>query len=180
MGLVVALESEPGVAIAGDARVTEDGTVRSEERRRVFDFGTVGVGAVGDGGALDQFQHRFGTALRSREFEVEQGPDIEGVARIAARQAEHASVDAAVAARDADGTPRLREVGAAGEILDGPAVALGGGTAPALGRLESVSPTGIDDLVAAVRDVVGTVAQRDADVGGDVEVWTLPADAGGT
>ena len=55
-----------------------------------------------------------------------------------------------------------------------------GGTAPALGRLESVSPTGIDDLVAAVRDVVGTVAQRDADVGGDVEVWTLPADAGGT
>ncbi|PSQ37655.1 hypothetical protein BRD08_02055 [Halobacteriales archaeon SW_10_66_29] len=126
MGLVVALESEPGVAIAGDARVTEDGTIRSEERRRVFDFGTVGVGAVGDGGALDQFQHRFGTALRSQEFEIEQGPDIEGVARIAARQAEHASVD------------------------------------------------------AAVRDVVGTVAQRDADVGGDVEVWTLPADAGGT
>lgn len=177
MGTVVALESESGVAIAGDSRATDGSVVRADQRRRVFDFGEIGVGVVGDGNGIEEFRHRFGAALRSREFETERQPGIERVARIGARQAQHANVDAAVAARDSDGTPRLREVRAEGEVLDGPAVALGGGKPAALGRLDAVSASGIDELAAAARDVIETVTERDAGTGGGVETWTLADDA---
>jgi proteasome beta subunit len=176
MGTVVALETECGVAIAGDTRSSRNGTVESGERRRVFDFGTVGVGVVGDGSAIEQFQHRFGATLRSREFETGREPTIETAAGVGAHQAEHANVDAAVAARDADGTPRLREVRADGAVLDGPRVALGSGATVALGRLNSTAPSGVDELAAAVRTAVAAASERDAQTGDDVDVWTLSDD----
>lgn len=174
MGTVVALEAEPGVAIAGDTRASDSGTVHSDEYRRIFDFGRVGAGVVGGGSAIEQFQHRFGSELRSHEFETERTPTIDRAAQIGAQQAEHAGVGAAVAARDPAGTPRLREIRADGEVLDGPVVALGDGEPVALGRLDSVSPSGLDDLVSAVVDAVEIAIERDAETGGEVDVWTLP------
>lgn len=174
MGTVVAVEADAGAVVAGDRRATEGGVVSSDEFRRVFDVEGVGVGVAGDPGAVQSFRRQFEAAVRDREFETDDHPDVEAVARIAARTAEEAAVDAVVAARDDAGVPRIRQVDADGSVLTGPAVALGSGAQFALGQLESISPTGdVEDLAETARSVVESAMERDADTGGDVDVWTL-------
>jgi proteasome beta subunit len=176
MSTVVAIRSEAGVAIAGDTQTSNDGVVSSDGLRRVFDIRGVGAGVVGETDAIQEFERQFEAALRDREFETSDGLEIESVARIAAREAENADVTTIVAARDSEGTPRIREVHTDGSILEESTIAIGTGAALALGQLEATRlGNDIDDLTAAVRDVIAVVIERDVDTGGDIVVWTLPA-----
>jgi len=173
MGTVIAFEADGGVAIAGDTRTTAGGTVTGEVQR-VFDLEEVGAGAAGDSGSVQAFGRGLDAALRERAFERDGplGPDE--LARAAAEVAEDVGVEAVVATRDADGVARVRQVGPDGSVLEGPVVALGSGAGLALGRLEAM---GLDvdagALAATARDVLETVAARDAGTGEDVDVWTL-------
>ncbi|RAW44615.1 hypothetical protein DQW50_13360 [Halorubrum sp. 48-1-W] len=102
MSTVVAIETPTGVAIVGDTRVVDGGTVSSDRFQRVFDLGGVGIGIAGKSAAVQEFYRSFEVALRDRGLEISDTPDIDAVARIAARETEKASVDAVVGARDAD------------------------------------------------------------------------------
>ena len=178
MSTVVAVETPTGVAIAGDTLVSDGEAVSSDGFQRVFDVRGVGVGAVGETGAVQQFRQRFDVALQDREFEGEDPSDIDAVARIAAREAERVDVDVVVGARDADGAASLRQVGSDGRVLDNSEIALGTGSAVALGLLEALDAgEAANDPTAAVRDVLETVMERDANTGGEVDVWTLGNEA---
>ena len=176
MGTVVAIESDGGVAIAGDTSAVTDGTVRSESVDRLFEFDSMGAGAVGDPGAIQEFGRELDAELRHRELEAGSA-GIEELARIAERQARSAGVDAVVAARDDEGIARLREIGAERGVLSTSTAAIGSGAPVALGQLEAVqSGLDLDEAATKVRDIVRAVAERDAETGGDVEVWTLASD----
>jgi len=174
MGTVVAIETETGVAIAGDGLVVDDDTVTGEGGRRVFEFDSVGVAAVGDPGDVQEFGRQLESAVRSRELERGESIDVESLARIAARQAGDANVEAVVGARDGDGVARIREVGSDGRVLENDRVALGSGAEIALGRLESIGDDReAGDVATTVREVLETVVARDAGTGGEVVVWSL-------
>lgn len=174
MSTVIAVETPTGVAIAGDTQVVDGETVSSNQFPRVFDLGGVGVGVVGESGAIQQFRRLFEVALQDRGLESGNTLDIDTVARIAARETQRAGVDAVVGARDADGTARLREVGADGRVLDSGEVALGTGSVVALGLLEALgTDEAANDPAVAVRNILETVLERDVDTGGEVDVWTL-------
>lgn len=85
-----------------------------------------------------------------------------------------------MAAHDADGIVRLREVGAEGQIFESTTVALGDGAELAAGQLETIDQAlDIDETATAVADIIEVVAERDTTTGGDVDVWSL-ANAPGT
>lgn len=184
MGTVVAIATETRVAIAADSLAVDGDTVTGEGVGRVFEFDSVGGGAVGDPGDVQEFQRQLESAVQSRELERGKPVDVDSLARIAARQASNANVDAVVGARDADGVARVREVGSDGRVMENDRVALGTGAQVALGRLESFG----DDLEAGAvaetaREVLETVADRDTKTGGEIVVWSLDdasdADEGG-
>src|SRR6056297_282301 len=100
MGTVVAVEADAGVALAGDTRESQEGIVASDRFRRVFDHDGVGVGVAGQAGDVGSFRRAFEAALRERAFEAPDDPDVDTVARIAARTASEAGVDVAVAGSD--------------------------------------------------------------------------------
>jgi proteasome beta subunit len=174
MSTVVAIETPTGVAIAGDTRLVDGDAVSSDRFRRVFGLRDVGVGVMGESGAVGEFRRRFEAELRERGLRSGNAPDIDAVARIAARETEESGVDAAVGARGDDGTAGLREVASDGRVLEGGTVALGSGREVALGLLEALDA---DDAAAdpadAVRNVLETVMERDAETGGEVNVWVL-------
>ena len=174
MGTIVALESQEGVVIAGDSQTTTGRTVTSQNVQRLFDFDTVGAGVVGATGDIQEFRRHFESELRELRIDKERDLEIGKVARVAARQAETAKVDAVVAARDADGTARLREVGSDGRVLENSTAALGSGAEVAYGRLETVDlAVSLTDATSTASDIVTTAVARDSESGGDVEVWSL-------
>lgn len=174
MGTVVAFEFRDGVVIAGDTRAVSDSTVTGERVQRIFDFDTVGAGAVGATGDLQAFRRGLEKDLRTERMEAGDDPGIEKLARIAARHADSEAVEAVVAARDADGSARLREVDAEGGVLESPTIALGAGAEIAYGQLETVdTDVGLEDAEASAADIVAVVQRRDAHSGGDVDVWSL-------
>lgn len=174
MSTIVAIETPSGVAIAGDTRVVDDGTVSSDQFQRVFDLKGVGVGVAGEPAAIQEFWRSFEVALRDRGLESGDAPDVDAVARITAREAEKAGVDAVVGARDADGAASLREVSGGGRVLEADAVALGSGRQVALGVLEALdTEKAASDPERAVRNALETVRTQDADTGGEIDVWTL-------
>jgi len=85
MSTVVAVETPTGIAIAGDTQVVDGESVSSDQFQRVFDVRGVGVGVVGESGAVQQFRQWFDVALQDRGFEGDDTIDIDAVARIAAR-----------------------------------------------------------------------------------------------
>lgn len=175
MGTIVAVETDGGVAIAGDSRTTRDGTVASEAAGSVFDFGEVGAGAVGDQGDVDELRRRLDVELDETERDRE--VTIEVLATIAADVAEDTGVEAVVACRDDDGTARAKQVDPDGGILPGPVFALGSGAQVALGMLESADrDRELGSTEAFVRDVMESVAERDADTGSNVDLWSLASE----
>ncbi|WP_123623576.1 20S proteasome subunit A/B [Halorubrum sp. CSM-61] len=174
MSTVVAIETPTGVAIAGDTRLVDGDAVSSDQFRRVFGLKGVGVGVVGESGAVQQFRRQFEVKLRDRGLRSEKTPDIDVIARIAAREAEDAGVDAVIGARDDDGTATLREVASDGRVLEGGEVALGSGREIAIGLLEALdADEAANDPAAAVRNTLETVTERDVNTGGEINVWTL-------
>lgn len=177
MGTVVGIESDGGAVVAGDTRVAEDGSVTSEGGRRVFDLGDVGAGATGDPGDVQAFGRRLDAALREREHDADDAVEVDVVARIASTVAEETGVEAVVAARDGEGVARVRRVGPDGGVLEGPTVALGSGAAVALGRLAAADlAVDVAATEALAREILAAVAQRDAETGSDLDVWTLAND----
>ncbi len=180
MGTVVAIETTGGAAIAGDELATRGGTVTGGGADRVFEFDGAGAGAVGDESDVDEFRRRLDAELREKRMDRDREVDVDLLARIAAAVAEDVGVDAVVAARDDDGAARIRQVDADGGVLPGPVVALGSGAPVALGRLEAADRDldlrATEDLLA---ETLATVAERDADTGGDVDRWSLPSESAG-
>lgn len=177
MGTVVAFESRDGVVIAGDTRAVSESTVTGEHVQRVFDVDDVGVGAVGEQADVQAFRRAFERELRTERVEGGGDLGVEKLGRIAARHADAEGVAAVVAARDADGSARLREVDPDGGALESPSVALGDGAEIAYGQLETLdTDVALEDAEASAADVLAAVQRRDAHSGGDVDVWSL-ADA---
>jgi len=167
MSTVVAVETPTGIAIAGDTQVVDGESVSSDQFQRVFDVRGVGVGVVGESGAVQQFRQWFDVALQDRGFEGDDTIDIDAVARIAARETERAGVDAVVGAHDDDGAASLRQIASDGRVLDSGVAALGTGSAVALGLLEALDmDEAANDPATAVRNVLETVMERDVDTGG--------------
>lgn len=177
MGTVVAIEATGGVAIGADTAATEGGTVRSENVQRIFEFDSMAAAAAGTTSAIQTFGRRLEAELRTQEIEQDGEIGIERLARIAAREAQEAGVDAAVAGRDAEGTARLREVRADGSVLENETIALGSGATVAIGQLDSLDlELDAGEAGAAVRDIVRSTMERDAETGGSVDVWTMAND----
>lgn len=173
MGTVVAIESDNVVAIAGDTRTVDGGTVTGTATR-VFALDTAAVGVVGKQGDVQAFERRVESELDEQRLKRGEDLEIDEVARIAARHAEAAAVDAVISAMDREGTARLRQVGSDGRVLDDDRVALGSGAQVAYGQLEGLGS--VDDPADAARAVVETVIERDTATGGDVDVLTVGGD----
>lgn len=181
MSTVVAIASDSGVAIAGDTRRVEDRTVTSGRLGRVYDFGGAGAGVVGEPTGIQAFGRQLESELRTWRLEREYEIEIDALARIVSRLAGETDVEAAVGARDADGTARLGGVSADNRVLEGPVIALGSGTETALGKLETVDPgPGIDDIASTARSVVRTAVESDVASGGTIDVWSLDNDGATT
>jgi len=71
-GIVLALESDGKVVIAGDTQASKNGIVSSKRIQRVFDFGSIGAGVVGEINEIQQFRDQLEDALKSREFETDE------------------------------------------------------------------------------------------------------------
>ncbi|WP_255191795.1 hypothetical protein [Natronobeatus ordinarius] len=177
MGTIVAVETDAGVVIAGDRRVTHGGIVTGDSATRVFDLDGIGAAAVGEAGAVDAFRRRLEAELEAAEFERRRELTVEVLGRIAARVAEAADVEAVVATRDDEGIARIRQVGADGSVLSNPVAALGSGAEPALGVLEEADRNrDLESTEALVRDVLEAVAERDPDTGEKIDSWSLASD----
>jgi len=174
MSTIIGVEMDRGVAVAADRAATTDGTV-SGSVDRVFEFEAAGAAAVGDPGDVAAFGRELRAEIDGERVERGRSMDIERLGRIASRIAADAGVEAVVAARDGDGVARLRSVDAGGAVLADRVAAFGTGAQVALGALES-GGGGADAPADRVRDVMGTVADRDGDTGSEIDVWTLKHD----
>lgn len=175
MSTVIALASDGGVAIAGDKRASDDGTVTSRNVDRVFRVEGSGVGAVGRPADVQRFRRELEAELRQIRLTTDDEVDIDKRARIAGRLADRSDVTAVIGGYDADGVARLREIRPDGGIFEQSAVALGDGAELAAGQLETVEPdSDIDALETTVTEILDRVATRDATTGDEFDVWSLP------
>lgn len=177
MATIVGIEAEGGAVLAGDRLLAQGGTVSSERKRHVFDFGGVGAAAVGDSGDVDAFRRRLESEIESYETEHGGPMDVTRLANVASDVAGAEGVEAVVAGRDDDGNPHVRGVGADGGVLTDAALAFGSGSQLALGVLES-SEGGLD-LDAAerlARDAIDAAADRDTATGAEVDTYRLEED----
>jgi proteasome beta subunit len=178
MATIVGIECTDGVLLAGDRTLVEEGTVRSTDKRHVFELGDVGVAVAGSAAAIDSFERELDAELR--RYRTDQSEvRIDPLARITSNLAASTGASAIVAAPDEEGVPRLRSVGDDGSILDDDWAALGTGQSLALGQLEAaaeeLSLEAADDLVD---EIFEALAERDTDTGDDVDRFRLHADAG--
>lgn len=173
MSTIVGVESDGAVALAADRGNVTDGT-KTGSVDRLFEFETAAAVAVGDPGSVDSFGRRLEAELDRERLERDRDVDVDRLVRMAADIASEENVEAIVAARDGDGAAALRSVDSHGAVLDDTVAAFGSGTQVALGILESETfddePAGLEDHV---REVLATVAERDAETGEDIDSWSL-------
>ena len=176
MATVLGIRCAEGAVLAGDRRATGDDTVTSDEVRRVFDYDDAGAAVVGDVGAIEEFDRRFGTEIEDDGTDPdrpEKPPHIDRIARIASDLTGELGLDGLVVGRDSDGEVGLREVGSDGLVLASDVTALGTGASVAFGPLEGVgvdADRGLDDVETLARETLSIVAQRDPDTGTDIDV----------
>jgi proteasome beta subunit len=174
MSTVIGVACTDGVLLAGDRVVAADGRIRSRERRHVFDFGSVGVAAVGRD--VDGFADRLDADLRS--YRMDRGTvGIGPLSRIAADLAAEFDAAGVLAARDDHGRPRLRSVGEDGSLTDDALAAFGDGAPVVLGALEAgYDPDASLDAVATlVDDAFAAAAERDGGTGTELDRYRLSA-----
>lgn len=172
MGTIVGIRVAEGVVLAGDRRTMDGPVVRSDADQRVFDYGEVGVAAIGEPGAVDEFDRLVEAEFRTEGLEEEL--TITKAARIAASVAETANVDAVVGAHDDEAVAHLREVRRDGSTLETELTAMGSGAEIALGRLEGAAgDLDLDGAESLVREAFEAVAERDAETGEEIDVWRL-------
>ena len=180
MATIVGIEADGGSAIAGDRLLTRGGTVESEDKRHVFDFGEVGAAAVGESGGIDEFRRRLETEVQSHETEHGEAMGLTRLASVASDIAADQSVEALVVGREDDGVASVRGIGSDGSILSDDVMAFGSGAQVAIGVLEGRDDgITLDDAEQLARDAVETAADRDTGTGADVDTYQL-TDADGT
>lgn len=174
MSTILGIESDAGVVLAADrASVGSDGTVRGTVDR-VFDFDGAGAAAVGDPGDVESFERRLRAELDRDRIERDRRAGIDRLARVASRIASEEGVEALVAARDDDGTARLRAIDVDGAVLADSFAAFGSGASLALGRLEGTTPEkGSATPEQRAREVLSAVAERDPETGEETDAWVL-------
>jgi proteasome beta subunit len=176
MATIVGIECADGVLLAGDRTLTTDGTVRSTDKRHVFDYGAVGAAAAGEAGALDTFSRELAAEIREYRTERSVPVRIDPLARMASSLSASTGTEALVAAPDAGGAPRLRVVYADGSVVDDDRGALGSGAALALGQLDAAGEVTLAGAADLVDDLFAAVAERDPGTGTDVDVYRLAAE----
>ena len=168
MATIAGVDCADGAILAGDRQVVSGGTVTGE-RRHVFDLDGVGAAAVG--GDVDEFRRRLDAEVR--EYRTDRGePTLEALARIAARVAEGAGVEALVAARDEDGRAGLRAI-ADGGVLDDDVAAFGSGAQVVIGSVEGAGSEPLDEAESRLRGAFSAAAERDSGTGEEVDVLRL-------
>jgi proteasome beta subunit len=179
MGTVVGIRLANGVAIAADRRATDGNTVRSDDLEKLFTFDAAGAVATGSASAIQEFGRRLDDELRQLRNRQNRDPRIPALERIASDLAGETGVEVIVAARDVEGTASLRAIGAEGGSTGDDVLARGSGAGLALGQLEAIDPGAeVEDALGVLEDLFESVAERDAETGSEVDVWTF-ADADG-
>jgi proteasome beta subunit len=177
MATIVGIEVDGGAAIAGDQLLTEDGTVRSGSKERVFDLGEVGAAAVGDSSDIDEFRRRLEAEVRDYETQHGDPMELTRLANIASDIADDEGVEAIVAGRDDREVARIRGVDADGGVTTDAIVAKGSGAQFTLGVLESADRAiSLDSAGDLLRDAIDTTADRDTATGEDVDTYRLDSD----
>lgn len=178
MATIVGVEVDGGAVIAGDRRLTGDGTVRSESKRHVFDFGTVGAAAVGDSGGIDEFERRLRSEVQSHETEHGDPMNLTRLANVAADIAAAETVEAIVTALD-DDVAKIRGIASDGSVLTDATAAFGSGAQTAVGVLDGANRNqSLDAGEDLLRDALDAAADRDTGTGAEYDVYRL-ADGGG-
>ncbi|WP_276302407.1 20S proteasome subunit A/B [Halorussus lipolyticus] len=173
MATIVGVRTEEGAVLAGDRLLVADGTVRSEDKRHVFDLGEAGAAAVGDSGGVDEFHRRLESEVEAHEVEDDEPMGLTLLANVASDLADDEGVEAIVAGRD-DGAAGIRGIGSDGSVLTDDVVVFGSGAQVVLGVLESREDgIGLDDAEELARDAVETASDRDTDTGGEVDTYRL-------
>ena len=178
MATIVGIEADGGAVLAGDRRVAEDGTVRSDNKRHVFDFGEVGAAATGPASGVDDFRQRLEAETRSHDTERGEPMSLTRLANVASDIAADAGVDAIVAARE-DGRAGIRGVASDGSVLTDATAAFGSGAQMAVGVLEG-PPEGqsVDAAADLARDALDSAADRDTATGEEYDTFRLDDDEG--
>jgi proteasome beta subunit len=183
MATIVAIEADGGAVLAGDRRETSGGTVTSDNKRHVFDFGDVGAAAVGGsddvgsgGGGIDEFRRRLETEVESHETEHGESMNVTRLATVASDIADEEGVEAVVAGREdeEEETAKIRGIRPDGSILGDGVAAFGSGAQLALGVLEGREEgISFDDAEELARDAIDTAADRDTDTGTEIDTYRL-------
>lgn len=173
MGTIVGVRLADGIALAADRRATAGGTVSTERLEKLFDYDDAGAAATGEPGAIQEFGRRLDDEirqLRTRQTAVRISP----LERLASRIAAEAGAEAIIAARDGDGIARLRAIDPEGGATGDDTFARGTGARLALGQLDGAD-LDIETREAGelLEDVFESVAERDADTGDEIDIWTL-------
>lgn len=177
MATIVGIEGDFGTVLAGDRRLTAGGSVASEAKPHVFDFGAVGAAAVGDSGSIDEFWRRLDSKVRSYETERGESMRLGRLASVASDLAAEAGVEAIVATRDEEGVARVRGIGADGGVITDATLAFGSGEQLALGVLEGRGEgIGLDEAEDLARKAIETVAERDTGTGEEIDTYRLASD----
>lgn len=170
MPTVVAFETSDGAILAADRLVVSNNTVSSRNADRIAKFEHCGAAAIAK---PDEFRRELDGKLRSYRTDHDEAPGIEPFTRMATVVAKEVGTDAAVAARDKNGTVQVRAVYADGSVIDDSPVALGTGAELAFGQLETGTPNSLDSGETFVRELIEGVADRDTRTGDTVDVLTL-------
>jgi proteasome beta subunit len=173
MPTVIAFEAAEGVVVAADRTVINGNTVASTSAERVLAFEDCGGAVLDDPKTV---RRELDAKLRSYRTEHGHSPTIEPYTRMVETVVGDVGTDAAIAARDSEGTAQLRAVYADGSVLTDPPLALGTGAELALGRLEASRPSDLEDAAAFAENVLAGVAERDTGTGEEHDVWTLRND----
>lgn len=180
MATIVGIEVDGGVAIAGDRRLTQGGTVQSGSKEHVFDLGEVGAAAVGESGGIDEFRRRLEAEVRDHETQHGDPMELTRLASVASDVAAEEGVEAIVAGRDDSEIARIRGVDSDGGVTTDAVIAKGSGAQFTLGVLESADRSiSLDSAEDLLRDALDAAADRDTDTGEDVDAYRLDNDGGG-
>ena len=177
MSTIAGVECAGGAVLAADRTVARGGSVASREKERTFDLD--GCGAVALGDDVDAFGRELENEVRS--YTTDRGDEMRMTpfASVASDLAESHGVEAILAARDGDGVARIRAVDASGGVVEDPVAARGSGAAFALGQLEGLDAAdlSLDEAVTEVTGLFAAVAERDAETGDEIDVYSLESDA---
>ena len=173
MSTIIGVEAIGAVALAADRANVTDGTATGSVDR-LFGFDDAGTVAVGDPGSVASFGRRLEAELDRERLERDREVDVDRLARMASDISAEENVEAIVAAPDGDGVARLRSVDSHGAVLEDSVAAFGTGAQVALGILEGESFDGqSSDLEERVREILESVAERDAETGDELDSWSL-------